>query len=136
MFVAINAARIDMGTAGALIRPTIQAKSDSKAPPTTDAAVPSALIAPSVPGSTRSKVVIRKVVFPYALPISDANVSDSFVANEAAKPRTYIADGIPRKDAPCAEQIAHINPVAAEPLKIMAMKAVEKVVKCLRTLSR
>ena len=64
MFVAINAAKIDIGTAGALIKPTDKPYNDINVPPTIDAAVPSALTAPSDPGATRSSVVIKNVVFP------------------------------------------------------------------------
>mmetsp|Transcript_3529 Transcript_3529/g.5082 ORF Transcript_3529/g.5082 Transcript_3529/m.5082 type:complete len:86 (+) Transcript_3529:431-688(+) len=52
-------------------------------PPMMEAIVPSREMAPSVPRGTGWSVVIRNVVFPYALPISDANVSASLVASEA-----------------------------------------------------
>eukprot|EP00590_Aulacoseira_subarctica_P003899 CAMPEP_0172422896 /NCGR_PEP_ID=MMETSP1064-20121228/9008_1 /TAXON_ID=202472 /ORGANISM="Aulacoseira subarctica , Strain CCAP 1002/5" /LENGTH=54 /DNA_ID=CAMNT_0013163983 /DNA_START=264 /DNA_END=428 /DNA_ORIENTATION=- len=52
------------------------------------ATVPSTDIAPSVPGGTLSNVVIKNAVFPYAFPISLANVSASFVASDDTKART------------------------------------------------
>lgn len=56
---------------------------DKSDPPTIEARVPSNEMAPSVPLGTGFNEVIRNVVFPYALPISDANVSANFVANDA-----------------------------------------------------
>jgi hypothetical protein len=67
-------------------------------PPKNAASVPSADTAPSVPGSTLWNVVIKKVVFPYALPISDAKVSDNLVARDAVKASTKRGAGIPRKE--------------------------------------
>ena len=64
IFVATNAANIEIGTALGVRKPTDKPKREIKAPPTIDAAVPSALIAPSVPGETRCNVVIKNVVFP------------------------------------------------------------------------
>lgn len=83
IFVAINAAATEIGIAGAEINPMLHPYNDNNKPPSTEAAVPSAETAPSVPGSTLSKVVIKKVVLPYALPISEANVSANFVDNDA-----------------------------------------------------
>ena len=51
--------------------------------PIIPAKVPSILIAPSVPLGTRRNVVIRYVLRPYALPSSEPNVSDNFVAIDA-----------------------------------------------------
>ena len=50
------------------------------------AKVPSRLIAPSVPGGTGRKEVIKKARLPHLLPISLPNVSASFAAKLAAKP--------------------------------------------------
>lgn len=83
MFVAIKAADTEIGMAVVGIKPTAHPYKVSSSPPSIDAAVPSAETAPSVPGSTLSKVVIRNVVLPYALPISDAKVSASFVERDA-----------------------------------------------------
>jgi hypothetical protein len=83
MLVAMNAAATDISRAGAGIKPTAHPYNDNSSPPSTAAAVPSADTAPSVPGSTRSRVVIKNVVLPYALPISEANVSANLVDSEA-----------------------------------------------------
>ena len=83
MLVAIKAAITDITMAGAEIKPTLHPYNDSISPPSTEAAVPSAETAPSVPGSTLSRVVIKKVVLPYALPISEAKVSANLVDSEA-----------------------------------------------------
>ena len=48
--------------------------------------LPSVLMAPSVPGGTFFKVVIKYVVLPYAFPISEPIVSESLVAKEAKNP--------------------------------------------------
>jgi hypothetical protein len=84
--VAKKAAKVAIPTPFALIRPMAYPLDSQDQPPTTDAALPSAETAPSVPGLTRSKVVIRNVVFPYAFPISDANVSASLVESDATYP--------------------------------------------------
>lgn len=118
MFVAMNAAATDIGIAGAEISPMPHPYNDSNNPPSTEAAVPSAETAPSVPGSTLSKVVIKNVVLPYALPISEANVSASFVDSDATYPNKKSSDVKPQKVAPCEAQIAHASPVAADPLSI------------------
>lgn len=100
-FVAKKAATTEIAIAlGPLIKPMAAPNNVTAMPPTTEAAVPSADIAPSVPGSTRARVVIRKVFFPYALPISDANVSDNFVAREATKPRINSSLEIPQRESP------------------------------------
>lgn len=82
MFVAIKADTVEMATNGAEMKPSAYPQSESKNPPNRAAAVPSTETAPSVPGSTRLRFVIRNVVFPNALPISEAKVSESFVAKE------------------------------------------------------
>mmetsp|Transcript_2 Transcript_2/g.3 ORF Transcript_2/g.3 Transcript_2/m.3 type:complete len:207 (-) Transcript_2:530-1150(-) len=115
-FVARKAAMVDTMTPGQLIKWMAYPKSDSSRPPTTAAAVPSAETAPSVPGLTRSNVVIRNVVFPYAFPISLANVSASLVARDATYANKYTSDDMPRKDPPpCTEHAAQIKPVSADP---------------------
>jgi len=117
-FVATKAATVEIPKADAESNNPIEYPyADRRNPPTTAAAVPSADIAPSVPGSTRSNDVMRNVVFPYALPISDANVSASLVASEVTNPNRYVSRLKPRKAGPWAAQAAHISPVAADPLK-------------------
>ena len=54
--------------------------------PNKPAIEPSILIAPSVPGNTGFKVVIRKVLLPNLLPISLEKVSESFALKLEAKP--------------------------------------------------
>ena len=61
--------------------------------------------------------MIRKVVFPYAFPISDANVSANLVEIEATYPSKNSLDDIPNKEGPWAAHIAQANPVAADPLQ-------------------
>ena len=68
--VAINAAIRHAITAFTLtIMPKVYAKPVNTNDPITPARVPSTLTAPSVPGGTLAKVVIRYVVLPYALPM-------------------------------------------------------------------
>ncbi len=62
--VAKNAAKVAMGTDFKSISPMDNPYKGNRRPPTNAAAVPSADTAPSVPGGTRSNVVIRNVVFP------------------------------------------------------------------------
>mmetsp|Transcript_10988 Transcript_10988/g.32540 ORF Transcript_10988/g.32540 Transcript_10988/m.32540 type:complete len:222 (+) Transcript_10988:235-900(+) len=113
--VAKNAATVATATPGTSMRSTAKPYNASASPPTAAAAVPSAETAPSVPGSTLSKVVMRKAVLPYALPISDAKVSASLVARDATYPRTKRSEEIPRKESPCTEAAAQTRPVRAEP---------------------
>src|SRR6185503_16380828 len=65
-------------------RPKVAPTRPTRIAPTNPAIVPSALIAPSVPGGTGLKVVIRNVRRPYALPTSEEHVSAAAVATAAA----------------------------------------------------
>ena len=83
-----------------------------RALPTKLAAVPSRLMAPSVPGGTALRVVINRVWRPQRLPISLPKVSANLAAKLAAKPtsNTGVAWG-------GRSWVARANtaPVAAEP---------------------
>lgn len=68
-----------------------------------DTALPWTEAAPSMLGSTRTMVVIRKVVFPYAFPISNSNVSANFVDRVATNPSMYRLDEMPKKESPCTD---------------------------------
>lgn len=94
-------------------------------PPIIEARVPSREIAPSVPRGTGFNDVIRNVVFPYALPISDANVSANLVERLATYPNIQALDDKPRKVVEAVDNdedliaraaaAAHKTPVSALP---------------------
>lgn len=79
MFVAMKAAIMTTGTELHFIRPRPTPASAMMMEPPTPAKVPSKLTAPSVPLGTGLNVVIKKVRFPKAFPISLAKVSDNLV---------------------------------------------------------
>ena len=82
---------------------------------TKPASVPSSETAPSVPRGTRSNVVERYVVLPYALPISDCHVSDSLVASEATYAALSAARAVTADGGSAANASAASAPVAAAP---------------------
>ena len=79
--------------------------------PSKPAIEPSMLIAPSVPGDTGFKVVIRKVLLPNLLPISLEKVSESFALKLEAKPTMNKFKKFGQKQLNKASE----QPVAAEP---------------------
>ena len=79
--------------------------------PNKPAIEPSILIAPSVPGDTDFKVVIRKVLLPNLLPISLEKVSESFALKLEAKPTMKNS----KKFGQTQLNKASEQPVAADP---------------------